>query len=71
VAVPGAAVHTKGRRRMVFVPLPDGRTFEPRDVRTGVTNGGFTEILSGVAAGDPIVTTGSYMLKSELFGAVE
>lgn len=71
VAVPGAAVQTIGRRRMVFVPLSDGRTFVPRDVRTGVTDGGFTEILSGVAAGDQIVTTGSYMLKSELFGAVQ
>lgn len=71
VAVPGAALHTKGERRIVFVPMPDGRTFEPRDVKTGVSTGGFTEILSGLAAGDPVVTTGSYMLKSELFGAVD
>ncbi|MFN0051388.1 MAG: efflux RND transporter periplasmic adaptor subunit [Planctomycetales bacterium] len=68
VTVPVGAVHTHGLRRLVFVPLPGGRSFEPRDVRTGVSQSGFTEILEGVATGDQIVTTGSFMLKSELFG---
>lgn len=69
VAVPGAAVQTSGGQRLVFVPQEDGRTFEPRLVETGVSRDGFTEVVEGLSAGDPVITTGSYMLKSELFGS--
>lgn len=71
VAAPRTAVHAKGSRRVVFLPHADGRTFEPRDVRTGISQNGFTEVLDGLSPGDRVVTTGSYMLKSELFGSVE
>ncbi|MGQ0633757.1 MAG: efflux RND transporter periplasmic adaptor subunit [Planctomycetaceae bacterium] len=66
VAVPGEAVHTRGGRRLVFVPRDDGRTFEPRVVQTGLSQQGFTEVLAGLAPGDAVITRGSYMLKSEL-----
>jgi len=68
VAVPGDAVQTSGSRKLVFVPSEDGRSFEPREVRLGVSGDGYTEILEGLSAGDEVITTGSYMLKSELFG---
>src|SRR5262249_22617354 len=71
VAAPRTAVHAKGTRRLVFLPRADGRSFEPREVRTGISQGKFTEVLDGLSPGDRVVTTGSYMLKSELFGAVE
>lgn len=68
VAVPGSAVQTTGTRKLVFVPREDGRTFEPREVTLGVSGDGYTEIVDGLSAGDEVITTGSYMLKSELFG---
>lgn len=68
VAVPGSAVQTSGKRKLVFVPKQDGRTFEPRVVKLGVTDEGYTEVVEGLSAGDEVITTGSYMLKSELFG---
>lgn len=68
VAVPGSAVQTSGKRKLVFVPRQDGKSFEPREVKLGVSDEGFTEVLEGLSAGDEVITTGSYMLKSELFG---
>ncbi len=39
--------------------------FERRFVETGHTFEGFTEILSGIRAGEAVVTEGSFVLKSE------
>lgn len=62
-----------GRRTLVFVPvgdgLPDGgdgRRFEARPVRVGRREGGLVEIVSGLAAGDEVVSEGTFLLKSEL-----
>ena len=44
----------------------EGGTFEPRDVTLGSrSDGNFYEVLSGLAAGDRVVTSGQFMLDSE------
>lgn len=47
----------------VWVETPDGM-FEPRMVKTGVSNKREVEILSGLSAGDLVVSSGAYLLNS-------
>jgi cobalt-zinc-cadmium efflux system membrane fusion protein len=65
VVVPTEALQSEGRFSFVFVRVaPD--TFQVRAVQPGLRDGQFTAVR-GVAAGDEVVTAGSYVLKSELF----
>lgn len=64
VAVPKAALQTLEGRTVVFVRTEPG-VFARRLVETGHTFEGFTEVYSGVKAGDVVVTEGSFILKSE------
>jgi membrane fusion protein, heavy metal efflux system len=68
LVVPSSAVQWDGVRHLVFSPDDDGTTFRPLAVQVGVVRDGYTEIRRGVALGQPIVTNGSYLLKSELVG---
>jgi cobalt-zinc-cadmium efflux system membrane fusion protein len=64
VAVPQAALQTLEGRTTVFVQTEPG-AFVRHFVETGHTFEGFTEVLSGVKAGELIVSEGSFVLKSE------
>lgn len=65
LAVPVTAIQQVEGRPVVF--LQRARTeFEKRDVETGVEDRGWVEIRSGLSAGDPVVTDGSFYLKSAL-----
>jgi multidrug efflux pump subunit AcrA (membrane-fusion protein) len=56
LVVPTAAVRREGAERVVHV-LEDGRGVR-RVVRIGWRDGGFTEIVSGLAEGERVLTTG-------------
>ena len=62
VLVQSDAVQILGGESVVFVP--EGKDFSPREIRTGKTVGGVTEILSGLAPGENYVTQGAFELKS-------
>ena len=62
--IPQAAVQELNRKRVVFVPRPDGG-FDVREVTVGASVGDDIEVLSGLKAGDTIVTSGSFTLKSQ------
>jgi membrane fusion protein, copper/silver efflux system len=64
VTVPAGAVLDAGVRKTVFVETGEGR-FEPRDVETGWRAGGRVEIVRGLAAGERIVVSGTFMVDSE------
>lgn len=65
LAIPAEAVLFTGVRETVFVALGDGR-FEPRPVRTGIQDdSGQLEIVSGLAAGERVVTSAQFLLDSE------
>ena len=64
VAVPENAVQRVEGRDCVFVQEGDG--FVARPVVLGKSDGQWIEILSGLAAGEPFVVRGSFVLKSEL-----
>ncbi|MDO8357177.1 MAG: efflux RND transporter periplasmic adaptor subunit [Nitrospirota bacterium] len=65
LVVPDAALQQDQGRTFVFVQR-DADTYEARDVQIGESNGIATTILGGLSEGDPIVTHGAFLLKSEL-----
>ena len=72
--VPSLAVQQHQGRSIVFVHKRDGE-FTPRTVEIGIKEADFWEVLAGLEAGEQVVTTGSFLLKSNLenpaFGQVE
>jgi membrane fusion protein, heavy metal efflux system len=64
--VPRSAVQTVADRHVVYLvdPKQPGK-FTEREVRLGPTTGEYTEVLSGVQAGDSIVAEGSFYLRAE------
>jgi cobalt-zinc-cadmium efflux system membrane fusion protein len=66
VVVPDDAVQADDACRMVFVRLRDSNEFQARLVETGIRADGYTQIVSGLKAGEEVVTTGSHALKSEI-----
>ena len=64
LVVPASAVLNSGDRQVVFVDRGNGN-FEPRDVKIGVQDDQGIEILSGLKAGERIVTSGNFLLDSE------
>jgi RND family efflux transporter MFP subunit len=61
LGVPSAAVLIRAGRPVVFI-VQDGRAVG-REVRTGLQNDGWTEIVSGLAAGELVVTEGQTQLR--------
>ncbi|RIJ31051.1 efflux RND transporter periplasmic adaptor subunit [Henriciella algicola] len=64
IRVPSRAIVSVEDRQSVFVPTKDG--FEPRSVETGASAGGYSEILSGLRAGETFVSDGAFTLKAQL-----
>lgn len=63
--IPVTAVQRDGNRTIAFVPVSD-RVFAVREITVGTQAGDLLEVTAGLAAGDRVVTTGSFLLKSEL-----
>lgn len=64
VAIRNEALQTHEGKTVVFVRDADG--FEPRPVQVGRADSVYTEIVSGLAAGDTYAATNSFILKSDL-----
>ncbi len=64
VQVPGGAVIDTGDRQVVILDLGDGR-FRPEPVILGRRGGGMVEIVSGVAAGDRVVSAATFLIDAE------
>ena len=64
LVVPGEAVVNTGEHKYVFLARADGH-FEPRMVWTGVQEGDRVQILKGLAAGDTVVSSASFLIDSE------
>jgi len=62
--VPSAAVQRDGDKFIVFVPVSETE-FQLREVETSVSADGWVQITRGVVAGEKVVTTGAFQLKSE------
>lgn len=64
VQVPASAVVYTGPRRLIFVDLGEGR-LRPQEVQLGAEADGMYEVLSGVAAGDRVATSGVFLIAAE------
>lgn len=64
LAVPVSAVLTDGGGNKVWIKNTDG-SFSPRAITTGTGNPSYISVLSGINAGDVVVTSGVYLLNSE------
>jgi membrane fusion protein, heavy metal efflux system len=69
LTVPAKAIREIETEKYVFVPTGrqgDHEKFALRPVEVGREHGDRVEIKSGLSAGDPVVTSGAFVLKSEL-----
>ena len=64
LAVPVSAILTDGEGSKVWVKNADG-SFAPKAITTGAGNSSYISVLSGLNAGDIVVTGGVYLLNSE------
>lgn len=64
VVVPDSAVINNGATQVVLVARGQGR-FEPRAVKLGAKGDGYTQILSGVKAGEQVVVGANFLIDAE------
>jgi Cu(I)/Ag(I) efflux system membrane fusion protein len=64
LTVPGEAVVNTGEHQYVFLARRDGH-FEPRMVWTGAQDGDRVQIVKGIAEGDTVVASASFLIDSE------
>lgn len=64
LTVPSSAAINTGERRVVFVDMGSGRLM-PHDVVLGRTAGDYVEVISGLEAGQRVVTSAQFLLESE------
>lgn len=65
LVVPKSALQDLDGRSVLFVAR-DEKSFEKREVRTGRQSGELVEILDGLRTGEKVVTSGGFLLKSEM-----
>jgi cobalt-zinc-cadmium efflux system membrane fusion protein len=64
-SIPLTAVQRVGDDSVVFVRVAEG-VYEPRTVTLGRSDGRAVQVAGGIAPGDAVVTTGAYLLRTEL-----
>ncbi|MDR4521235.1 MAG: efflux RND transporter periplasmic adaptor subunit [Nitrosomonas sp.] len=64
LTVPNSAVLDTGLKKMVLIALGTGR-FEPRAIKTGMRADEYTEVLSGLAEGEAVVTRANFLIDAE------
>jgi Cu(I)/Ag(I) efflux system membrane fusion protein len=64
LSVPNEAVIEEGDKHIVYVQQQPGQ-YVPQEIDTGVQGELYTQVLSGLNAGDQVVTFGSFFVDSE------
>ena len=64
IVIPAEAVIRSGDRTQAFVVREPGK-FEPRDIQTGIESQGFVTVLTGISAGEEVVTSAQFLVDSE------
>jgi Cu(I)/Ag(I) efflux system membrane fusion protein len=62
--IPADAVIDSGTQSVVFVAVGDGK-FQPRAVKLGDSDGTTVEVVSGLSAGEKVVTRANFLIDSE------
>jgi Cu(I)/Ag(I) efflux system membrane fusion protein len=63
-SVPTSAIIDSGKQQIVLVAKGEGR-FEPRPVKLGCRGEGYVEVVDGLAIGEKIVTTATFLIDAE------
>jgi cobalt-zinc-cadmium efflux system membrane fusion protein len=70
LAIPHSALVEEGGWFVAYVQL-GGETFEKRELRLGIRDGDWVQVLSGLKEGERIVTRGAYAIRlSTATGAI-
>jgi membrane fusion protein, copper/silver efflux system len=64
LTIPADAVIDSGTRKVVFVAIGEGK-LQPREVQVGPVTGDTVEVLSGLQAGERVVTRANFLIDSE------
>ncbi|MBX3639692.1 MAG: efflux RND transporter periplasmic adaptor subunit [Nitrosomonas sp.] len=64
LTIPNSAILDSGLKKMVLIALGAGR-FEPRVIKTGMQADEYTEVLSGLEAGEAVVTRANFLIDAE------
>jgi Cu(I)/Ag(I) efflux system membrane fusion protein len=64
LSIPRSAILSTGKRNLVFVRRSDGM-LEPRDVGIGISTDERIEIVSGLALGDTVVSSATFLVDAE------
>ncbi|MCW8887245.1 MAG: efflux RND transporter periplasmic adaptor subunit [Motiliproteus sp.] len=64
IVVPSESIVRSGSREQVFVVRGAGK-FEPREVELGYSSEGWVEVISGIEAGEKIVSSALFLIDSE------
>lgn len=64
LSVPNEAIIEEGDKQVVYVQERDGG-YQPREISTDLQGERYTQVLKGVAAGEQVVTTGSFFIDAE------
>jgi multidrug efflux pump subunit AcrA (membrane-fusion protein) len=62
LAVPSSAIVEEDGRPIAFVQV-GGETFQKRDLTTGIRDGDWVQVLSGITEGERVVTKGAYAIR--------
>jgi RND family efflux transporter MFP subunit len=62
LALPTSAIFDDNGTPVAYVHV-EGEAFAKRVLQTGIIDGGFTQILSGIAEGERVVTVGGYQVR--------
>jgi Cu(I)/Ag(I) efflux system membrane fusion protein len=62
--IPADAVIDSGTKKVVFVALGEGK-LQPREIQVGPVAGDEVEVLSGLTAGEKVVTRANFLVDSE------
>ena len=67
LTVPVSAVIDSGARQLLLVQVGDAKDgrFEPREVRLGARSDNYLEVLQGLRAGEPVVTSANFLIDAE------
>ncbi len=67
LAIPKQAVQDAGSFKVVYVPTKAPEVFEERRIKVGEDTGNdYLEVIDGIKAGEPLVVTGSFTLRSQI-----
>jgi RND family efflux transporter MFP subunit len=64
LSIPVSSVIYTGTRRIVLVELAEGR-YEPREVKLGMQDSDYIEVLEGVGEGEKVVVAANFLIDAE------